>query len=82
MLSLIPYLRSKFNFDLSTLDYHRYIKNWVIGARRFMLKLDDNTIPEAKRKFHFLFWLDFSVKILFYMSVGYLTYRTYMQPKK
>lgn len=42
-----------------------------------MLKLDDNTLPEAKRKFNFLFWLDFLVKGIFYAFVFYMVYRSY-----
>jgi hypothetical protein len=70
-----------FNFDVKTLDYQQYIKNWVIGSRRFMLKLDDKSIPDAKRKFNFLFWLDFLVKIVFYAGVGMMIYRSYTMPK-
>lgn len=69
--------RSVFNFNALTLDYQQYIMNWVIGSRRFLLKLNDNTIAEAKRTYHFLFWLDFIVKTLFYAGVSYLAYSSF-----
>lgn len=71
------FFRSIFNFDIATLDYQQYIKNWIVGSRRFMLKLDDNSLPEAKRKYHFLFWLDFFAKTVFYGFVAYMVYKSY-----
>lgn len=69
--------RRVFNFDVATLDYQQYIDNWVIGSRRFLLKLNDNSIPDAKRKYHFLFWLDFIVKTVFYAFVFYMVFKSY-----
>ncbi|XP_070499596.1 fatty acyl-CoA reductase 1-like [Chironomus tepperi] len=69
--------REKFNFDVSKLDFDKYVEHWVIGSRRFVMKLDDSTIPEAKRKFVFLFWLDVTVKSIFAMGFGYLLLRMY-----
>lgn len=62
---------------MATLDYQKYVDNWVIGSRRFLLKLNDNSIPEAKRKYHVLYWLDLLVKIIFYSFVFYMTYKSY-----
>lgn len=67
----------KFNFDVEKLDFHQYAENWVIGSRRFIMKLDDSSIPEAKRKFVFLFWLDVVVKSLFMLGFGYFMFRIY-----
>lgn len=78
---IVPYcnsnqfFRSVFNFDVTTLDYQQYMSNWVIGARQFLLKLDDSSIPEAKQKYRVLFWVDFSVRIAFFAAVGFLAYR-------
>jgi len=59
------------------LDFDKYVEHWVIGSRRFIMKLDDSSIPEAKRKFVLLFWLDVTVKSLFAMGFGYLLLRMY-----
>lgn len=69
--------RSVFNFDVATLDYQQYIDNWVIGSRRYLLKLNDNSIPEAKRKYHVLFWVDFVIKAFFYCLVVFLVFKSY-----
>lgn len=69
--------REKFNFDVEKLDFNSYVDNWVIGSRRFLMKLDDSSIPEAKRKYVFLFWLDLIVKSLFVFGIGYFLFRMY-----
>lgn len=69
--------RNDFNFDVSSLDYNQYIENWVIGSRRFMMKLDDANIPEGRRKFVILYWLDFIVKSLFFVGFSYFGVRMY-----
>lgn len=56
--------------------------NWIMGSRRFLLKLDDKSLPEAKRKYFFLFWLDLIVKFVFYAGVGYLVYKSYFSDTK
>jgi hypothetical protein len=71
------HFREKFNFDIAKFDVDKYVEHWVLGSRRYVMKLDDSTIPEAKRKFVFLFWLDVTVKSLFAMGFGYLLLRMY-----
>lgn len=41
------------------------------------MKLDDSSIPEAKRKYQFLFWLDFIVKALGFVGIGYALFKGY-----
>lgn len=67
-----------FNFDTTKIDYRDYIRNWVIGSRRFMLKLDDDTLPEAKRKLKILYWIDFVVKAVFSLGITWFFYNTYI----
>lgn len=62
--------RRIFNFDVENFDYDQYIKNWVIGSRRFLLKLPDENIPEARRKYKIFYFIDKSVRMLFYILIG------------
>jgi hypothetical protein len=55
----------------------QYVEHWVIGSRRFIMKLDDASIPEAKRKFIFLYWLDLIVKSLFVGGFVYFLIRMF-----
>lgn len=60
---------------MTTLEYQQYIKNWVIGSRRYLLKLEDETIPKAKRIYNILFWIDIALKTALYGGVAFLAYR-------
>lgn len=77
LFNIILFCREKFYFDVSTLDINQYIDNWLIGSRRFIMKLDDSSIPEAKRKYQFLFWLDFIVKALCFFGIAYALFKGY-----
>lgn len=66
-----------FNFDTTKMDYRDYLRNWVIGSRRFMLKLEDDTLPEAKRKLNLLYWVDFVVKASSLIGITLFLYNTY-----
>nr|CAD7460067.1 unnamed protein product [Timema tahoe] len=50
LTQLPPKDRDTFNFDASNINVEEYVKNWVVGSRRFILRLDDSSIPEAKKK--------------------------------
>lgn len=51
------------------------MKNWIMGTRRYLLKLDDKSLPEAKRKFTILFWVDLIAKTLFFAGMLFMMYR-------
>lgn len=57
------------------MDYQQYTKNWIMGIRRYLLKLDDKSLPEAKRKFTVLFWVDLIVKTLFFTGILLMMYK-------
>jgi hypothetical protein len=42
------------------------MRNWTIGVRKHLLKLDGENLPQAKRKYRILYWLDTVVKTVFY----------------
>ncbi|XP_067131244.1 fatty acyl-CoA reductase 1-like [Centruroides vittatus] len=37
--------KQNFNFDISKLSWNKYLENYVLGTRRYVLKEDDATIP-------------------------------------
>lgn len=41
-----------FNVDISALNWDVYIKNYILGIRKYVLKDPEETIPSAKRKLH------------------------------
>lgn len=53
-----------FDFDAFKIDYRTFMANWILGARRFLLKLDDSTIPASKRLLSRLYWASVIVQTL------------------
>jgi alcohol-forming fatty acyl-CoA reductase len=54
-----------FNFDHKTIDWEKYLDNSVRGIRRFLLKEEESTMPEAQKKLKKLCYADLLVKVLF-----------------
>jgi hypothetical protein len=73
--------RQTFNFDIQTLDYRQYMRNWMIGVRRHLLKLDDESLPQAKQKFRVLYWLDTFVEAVFYSYLARMFFNCYFADK-
>lgn len=40
---------SEFNFDCCSIDWDEYVKRWVIGLRKYILKCDESSLPAARR---------------------------------
>jgi hypothetical protein len=38
-----------FNFDVRPLDWNAYWRDYVLGARKYVLKEEDSTLPAARR---------------------------------
>ncbi|XP_023212310.1 fatty acyl-CoA reductase 1-like [Centruroides sculpturatus] len=41
--------KQNFNFDISKLSWDKYLENYVLGTRRYVLKEDDSTIPRSQK---------------------------------
>ncbi|XP_066990942.1 putative fatty acyl-CoA reductase CG5065 [Anabrus simplex] len=48
--------RTMFDVDVSKMDWDTYVKYYMLGIRRFILKDSVDTIPSAKRKLQKLYW--------------------------
>lgn len=72
LANLSPADKETFEFDSKKIDYLYYMKDWLAGSRRFILKLDDSTLPAAKRKLRIMGWLDSLLNVVFYAGVAYL----------
>lgn len=58
--------RNIFNFDISLFDYREYMRRWMSGVRKFLLKLDEKSLPAAKRKYQVLSAIDKIIRYTFY----------------
>lgn len=45
---LTPVDRKVFDFGIADLDWDAYLNTYVLGTRRFILKEDPSTFPEAR----------------------------------
>ncbi|XP_076350975.1 putative fatty acyl-CoA reductase CG5065 [Tachypleus tridentatus] len=53
-----------FDLDMCQIDLCDYMKNYVLGVRRFVLKEDDSTLAEARRKLRVLYYIEFIFQVL------------------
>ncbi|PSN33946.1 hypothetical protein C0J52_19348 [Blattella germanica] len=53
--SLSPADRAIFNFDLSELDWNKYLLNYMLGLRTFVLKEDPSTLPASRKRYRMLY---------------------------
>ncbi|XP_050530982.1 putative fatty acyl-CoA reductase CG5065 [Daktulosphaira vitifoliae] len=54
---LDPNDRKTFYFDISKLDWRKYVESYVWGTRKFILKDDPSTLPKAKVQLSRLYYL-------------------------
>ncbi|XP_066998515.2 putative fatty acyl-CoA reductase CG5065 [Anabrus simplex] len=72
--SLSPEDRKLFYMDVREVDADSYILNSVLGTRKYFLKEDPSTIPQARKLLRRLYWLDRSVAAIFYGLLAWLLY--------
>lgn len=70
--NLSPSDKFTFDFDATKIDYLDYVKDWLSGSRKFILKLDDSTLPAARQKLRVMYWIDSVANVGFYAGVVYL----------
>uniref|UniRef100_A0A1Q3FZW2 Fatty acyl-CoA reductase n=1 Tax=Culex tarsalis TaxID=7177 RepID=A0A1Q3FZW2_CULTA len=61
----------KFKIDAGGVVINEYFENCIWGARRFILKETDDTLPAAKRHMKVMWFVDKVVSILFYGAIFY-----------
>lgn len=61
------------------IDVKKYIREYIIGARTYLLKEKPETLPRARANLKKLYYLDKFVTILFYGLVLFFFY-TYLEP--
>ncbi|XP_026474314.1 putative fatty acyl-CoA reductase CG5065 [Ctenocephalides felis] len=56
--------RAQFPFDVTGLDWTKYLECYALGTRRYIMKEDDSTLPKARVHLQRMLWLDRFVKVL------------------
>ncbi|KAF4529760.1 hypothetical protein B566_EDAN017909 [Ephemera danica] len=69
--------QEKFNTDASRVDYDAYMREAMLGTRKYILKDDLSTLPKARRHMRRLYYLDKAVRVLFYLMMFWVLYSCY-----
>lgn len=56
--------REEFNFDVSKIDWEKYIENYVLGIRKFIFKEDLDSIEKARKNMRRLYWTHRAVQFM------------------
>ncbi|CAH0404502.1 unnamed protein product [Chilo suppressalis] len=60
--------------DMKVINWNSYLRVYVKGVRKYILKEDPSTLPQARRLQRQLYYADMVVKYLFYSLLTYLFY--------
>ncbi|EEB14253.1 male sterility domain-containing protein, putative [Pediculus humanus corporis] len=66
---LSPEDRKTFPFDVSQIDWPKYLQDYVLGIRRFIFKENPSSIPTARKSIQKLYWIHRLVQICSLMFV-------------
>ncbi|XP_043288458.1 uncharacterized protein [Venturia canescens] len=69
-----PEDRDTFFTDSRNIDWDEYMKMYILGTRKFCLKDDPSTLPQARKVFQYLRIADFFVKMVFIGSIAWFGY--------
>ncbi|KDR11037.1 putative fatty acyl-CoA reductase CG5065 [Zootermopsis nevadensis] len=68
--------KTTFDVDVSQLDWDKYVKCYMLGIRKFILKDSNDTIPGARKKLQKLYWIHRFTQVLivaFFLRIATLS---------
>ncbi|CAB3233870.1 unnamed protein product [Arctia plantaginis] len=63
-----------FYTDLRAINWNKYIRNYIRGAREYVVKEDPSTLPQARRLHKQLYYLDKTVQVMLGLLITYIVY--------
>ena len=66
-----PQSLSKFDFDISSIDWKEFLDHYVLGARHYVLKNSPDTLEKSRRKLKLLHLLHLLVQFVFIILISY-----------
>jgi len=73
--------RRTFDFDVRNINWNTYIETYILGARRFILKDDLSTLPQARKNLSRLYLLRTLLRlVLFGLMVAFISYLLHQLP--
>ncbi|XP_066999397.2 putative fatty acyl-CoA reductase CG5065 isoform X2 [Anabrus simplex] len=64
MAQMHPRDQEIFNFDIKNLDWRKYFETYVLGTRKYILKEDPSSFPEARKQLRKMFWVHHATQLL------------------
>ncbi|XP_059482551.1 putative fatty acyl-CoA reductase CG5065 [Neocloeon triangulifer] len=74
---LEPSERECFTTDVKRVQWDTYVRDMLLGTRRFILKDDISSLPKAKRHMNRLYWLDRAFRIFVYFMIFWMIYSSF-----
>ncbi|KAG7214156.1 hypothetical protein KM043_001507 [Ampulex compressa] len=71
---LCPSDKETFFVDVKSISWDLYLLDYILGARRYILKDDPSTMPRARRVFRYLYFADWCVKLTLAAFVLWILY--------
>ncbi|XP_055299982.1 putative fatty acyl-CoA reductase CG5065 [Sitodiplosis mosellana] len=65
----------EFKCDVKQLDWDEYLKSYVCGIRKYILKDDDSTLERSRRTLKRLYALKLILQTLFFGTIGFIIYK-------
>ncbi|EAT43246.1 AAEL005296-PA [Aedes aegypti] len=72
--------RETFDINYITNGLSTYFAVCILGARRYLFKEKDDTIPAAKKKMRRLMWIHGTIKYAFFVFIGYMIFSKFFFP--
>ena len=69
--------RRIFYFDVREIDWKAYIRNYVLGARKYILKEADGSEPAARAVVTKLYWLQKGTHAVILLILAYIGYQLF-----
>lgn len=80
--SLTPEDQKVFFMDISVISWDDYLLTYILAARKYCLKDDPSTLPQARRVFAYLYAADLILKIVFGLLCCWFVYSWFLAPYK
>ncbi len=69
--------RRIFYFDVREIDWRAYIRNYVLGARKYILKEADDSVPAARIIMARLYWLQKGTHALILLILAFIGFQLF-----
>ncbi|XP_014212139.1 putative fatty acyl-CoA reductase CG5065 [Copidosoma floridanum] len=79
--SLSPSDKETFFMDIREVSWNDFLLKYILAARKYCLKDDPSTLPQARRVFAYLYFCDLVVKAVFLLFCGWFLYSWMIPPR-